>query len=105
MNLSARPRRSGARQAGSLLVRRPGAAQALDRGTSLLGLDPALARSPRRPGRAPPHWLHRRLANELDQALACILTVALLGTVALRRDDQHALARQPPASEAFEPGA
>src|SRR6185312_13503284 len=42
-----------------------------------------------------------RLPDQLEQALACIIAVALLRAEALRLDDEHALVGEPPAGEAF----
>ena len=46
---------------------------------------------------------HRRAADEIDQAVERVLPVARLGAVALRDDDQHAVAGQPRAGEPLEP--
>src|SRR5436309_15900847 len=86
----------------ALILRRLGAAQALDGRAALLGFDAPLARGARRPGRASRRGRGRGLANELDQALARVGAVALLGAVALRGDDQHALTRETLAGEPLE---
>src|SRR5205823_6444411 len=79
------------------------AAQRLDAGPPLLRLEPLSARRLRRPGRSPRHRPHRGLPNQIDQAIERVGAVALLGAVALRRDDEHALAREPLAGEPLEP--
>src|SRR5262249_53891133 len=77
--------------------------QVLERGAALLGLKPALARARAGSGGGARGWCHRRPADQLDQALARIGAVALLGAMALRADDEHAVAGQSPAGEPRKP--
>src|SRR5262249_34389362 len=78
-------------------------AQSLDRRPVLLRLQAALARGLARPGRPARDRRHRGARDQLDEALARVLPVALLGAVALRGDDEHAVERHPPAGEAGQP--
>src|SRR5688572_9604184 len=95
-------RQGGCHARATLIERRLRLAQSLDGGTSLLGFDSPLARSGGRLGR--PAWHRRRggAADQLDQALAGVLAVALLGAVPLREDNEHAFAREPAAGKPFE---
>src|SRR5215467_15290802 len=88
-----------------LILRRLGAAQTLDGRAAFFRFDPPLARGAGRPRRAPRNRRRRSLANKLDQALARVGAVALLGAVALRGDDQHALAGEALAGKPLEPRA
>ncbi len=90
---------------GRSIRRRLALAQALDRGAALLRFDAALARGARRLGRAAGDGRHCGALDQLDQAIERVGAVALLGAVALRGDDQHALAGQTAAGEALEPQA
>src|SRR6185312_9122985 len=86
-----------------LVLRRPGAAQLLDPRAPGLGLEaPALRTQGRfglvaRPGRL------GRATDEIDELLARLLAVALLGAVALGDDDEHALVGETPARQVLEP--
>ena len=84
------------------IERRPCAPQ-LEAGAVLLGLDAALAGGLGRLGRPPQSRRDRGTANEIDEAIKRVLTVAALGAVTLRGDDQHAIARQAGAGQSFEP--
>src|ERR1700736_1338539 len=74
---------------------RPGAAQRLDSGAALLGREAPQLGAERRPGRPGARRPYRRGADERDEPFEGIVAVALLGTVALRRDHQHAVAGEP----------
>src|SRR5262245_21452242 len=89
----------------TLVERRLGPAQAFDRRAALFGLEPPLARAGGRFGRPARQRRHRGAANQVEEALARVFAIALLGAVALRVDYQHALAGQPPAGKASEPRA
>src|SRR5262249_6387047 len=89
----------------SSIRRRPALTHRLDAAAPLLVVDAAPARCLGGPGRAARHRPHGRGADELGQALERIGAVALLGAVVLRRDHQHAVAREPSAREPLEPRA
>src|SRR3954470_12220778 len=82
-----------------------GLPQALDGGTALLGVQPALARARGRFGGAPRNRRYRCAPDQIDETVARVLAVALLGAMALCADDQHAVAGEAAAGEALEPGA
>src|SRR6516162_9183255 len=75
------------------------APQALDAGAVLLGSQAPLLGAAAWLGG--PAWRRRDTgaADELDQALARVGAVALLGAMALRHDDENALAREPLARQ------
>ena len=75
----------------------------LDAGAALLAFDAALARRLGRPGRPALDWHGCRTADEVDEPLARVGAIARLGAMALRDDDQDAVARQPRAGETLEP--
>src|SRR5262249_15323113 len=79
--------------------------QALDRGAALLGLQALLARAGGRLGRAARNRRHRGALDQVHETLARVLAVARLGAMAVGVDHEHALAGEPAAGEAFEPGA
>src|SRR5882724_6856374 len=89
----------------TLLERWVSPAQALDRGAALFGVEPALARAGGRFGRPARTRRHRGAANQVEQAFARVLAIALLGAMALRADHQHALAREASAGKPLEPRA
>ncbi len=84
---------------------RAGGLEAAVYGTALLAFDLALARSGGRPRRPAQFWFHGGLADQLKQARARVVAVALLGAVALRDDDEDAVSSNPPARQTFEPSA
>src|SRR6266700_3137597 len=85
-----------------LILCRP-AAQPLEAGAAFLRLQPALARRGGWARLAAHAGSDAGAADELDQARERVLPVARLGAVTLRIDDEHALAREPPAGEPLEP--
>src|SRR5262249_41235919 len=87
------------------ILEAPRPAQRLDAAAPLLVVDATPARRLGGLGGAARHWPHRGRADELGEPLERVGTVALLGAVALRRDHQHAVARQPPPRKPLEPGA
>src|SRR5579862_378439 len=93
------------RNPGRSIERRLGAAQILDAAAAFLAFDAALARRFGRPGRPPLDRRDGGLADQADQAVERILPIAPLGAVALRDDDQHAVAGQPRAGEPLQSGA
>src|SRR5580704_14453256 len=96
---------AGWRNPGRSVERRLGAAQVLDAAAALLAFDAALARGLGRSGRPPLDRRDGGLADQLDQAVERILPIAAPGAVALRDDDQHAVAGQPRAGEPLQTGA
>jgi hypothetical protein len=80
-------------------------AQTLEAGAVFFGIDPALARCLWRPGRSPLPRLDCRTADQFDEAVERILTVAPLRAMTLRGDDQNAVAREPGADEPLKPRA
>src|SRR5205823_219048 len=89
----------------TLLERWSCSAQAFDRAAALFGLEPALARAGTRFGRPARTRRRRSAANQVEQAFARVLAIALLGAMALRADHQHALAREASAGKPLEPRA
>jgi len=87
----------------TLVERRLGPAQAFDRRPALFRLEPALAGGGARLGRPARTRRHRGAANQVEQAFARILAIALLGAMASCVDHQHALAREAPAGKPLEP--
>src|SRR5579862_1167288 len=75
----------------------------LDAGASFLALDAALPRSSCWPGWASFDRCDGRLPDQVEEARQCILTIARLGTVALRDDDKHTFIGQPRAREPLQP--
>src|SRR5438105_5201914 len=71
------------------------AALALEAAALFLGFDPPLACGPAWPGWAPGDGRNGGLTDQREEPLAGILAVALLGAMALRSDDDNALAREP----------
>jgi len=69
----------------------------------LFGLNATLARCLSRPGRPPHPRLDCRAADQFEEAIERILTVAPLRAVSLRDDDQNAIAREPGAAESLKP--
>src|SRR5215510_281469 len=88
-----------------LIHLRLGLAQALDTRAALLAFQPSRPRGFCRLGRSPRLRRDRGLADQVDQALQRVVAVALLGAVALRRDDHHAIVGEPAAGQPFEPRA
>src|SRR5439155_15800216 len=74
-----------------LFERRLAPPQRLDSGAALLALDAALLRRLGRLGCAARYRCHRWLPDQLDQPLARVRAVALLGAVGLRDQHQHAV--------------
>src|SRR5262249_26252293 len=68
----------------------------------LFAFDPPLAHSLARPGRAARDGRDGSLADQIHQTLAGIFPIAFLSAVALGGDHEHALAGEPPASQAFQ---
>src|SRR5215471_2929876 len=89
----------------SLLQSRLGLAHTLDGGAMLLRFQPALARGLGRFCLPAHNWYDRRVLDQLDQALERVGAVALLGAMALRGDDQHAVAGEALAGKPLEPRA
>ena len=71
----------------------------------LLRFQAALAGAGARFGGPARNRSDRGAANQIGETLARVLAVARLGAMTLGVDHQHAVARQPPAGEALEPGA
>ena len=67
--------------------------------------DTALARGPGRLGRSPSDRRHRGAADQLEKAVERVLPVARLRAVALRDDDQNAVAGEPRTGEPLQPRA
>src|SRR5262245_11370889 len=80
-------------------------AQTLDARAALLAFQPPRPRGGGRARRPPRLRRHGGAANEIDQACERVVAVALLGAVALRRDDEHAIVGEPAAGQPFEPRA
>jgi len=70
---------------------------------AFLAFDPALARSFGRLGRPALDRRDRGAAGEVDQPVERVLAIARLGAVALRDDDENAVAGEPRAGEPLEP--
>ena len=87
------------------LERRLRMAQSLRLARCFLAFDPALARCLCRLGRSPLPRLDCRTADQFDEAVERILTVAPLRAMTLRGDDQNAVAREPGADEPLKPRA
>jgi hypothetical protein len=80
-------------------------AQVLDAAAAFLAFDAALARRSGRPGRPPLDRRDGGAADQVEQAVERVLPIAPLGAMALRDDDQHAVAGQPRAGEPLQSGA
>src|SRR5262245_1496954 len=91
--------------AGSIgsVLRRLRAAQALESGVSGFGVEPAPLGAGSRLGRMARLGRRGGAPDQLGEAFARLLAVALLGAVALRDDDEHAVVGEAPAGEALEP--
>src|SRR5262245_26128372 len=76
--------------------------QALDGGAAFFRFEPALARTRGRLGGPARSRRYRSASDQVDEAVARVLTVAFLGAMALRVDPQHALAREPAARQPLE---
>src|SRR5882757_2157243 len=85
------------------IQRRLAAAMAFDLRAMLLRCDAALFRRFCRSCGAPDCGRRRSLPDQFEQAVARVLSVALLGTMALRRNDDDAVARKPPAGQLLKP--
>src|SRR5258707_12597567 len=70
--------------------------QVLEPGSPLLGFQPPLSGGEGRAGLPAFDRPHRSVADQLDEPLQRVGAVALLGAVALRRDDEHAVLSEPP---------
>src|SRR5579872_7080427 len=99
-SLECRPAKSGP----PLIERRPRLPHVLDATPAFFALDAPFARSFGRLGRAARRRRRGGAANEIDEAVEGIVAVAPLGAMALRDDDEDALAREPRAGEPLEPG-
>src|ERR1700686_4696378 len=77
--------------------------QALDPGSDFLRGQAPFLRSAGRPGGPARRRRHARALDQLDEAVERILSVALLGAVTLRHDDQNAVAGEPGARHPFQP--
>src|ERR1700720_3210228 len=79
--------------------------QALDPGSVFLRGQTPFLRSAGRPGGPARRRRHAGALDQLDEAVERILSVALLGAVTLRHDDQNAVAGEPAARQPFQPHA
>src|SRR5205085_10785710 len=79
--------------------------QPLDSGTALIAFDAALACRRGGLGCSPFERRTRRAADKIQQALACILSVARLRTMPLRGNDNDPIAGQSRARLAFPSGS
>src|SRR5262249_60057450 len=91
------PLREDRRARNQLLVGQPLVPLALETGALPFRVQPSLPRCRRRPRGAARYRRDGGALGQLDQALARVLTIALLRPVALGGDGGHTLPGQPPA--------